>query len=143
MKLTHLFILCSLLLSLCISVKQVPFLQDDFGEDDLMLPEFIQTSVKKVPLKKIQEDVLNHITTVPKKDYSGDGYIDLGQIKNSIISQSNENLHGFRFKSFLSAPRNPNVPGADDVMIEKRGLSNGMVLFGKKRTGNFETNLYN
>ena len=143
MKLTHLFILCSLLFNMGLSVKQMPFAQDDFGEDDLILPEFIQTSAKKVPLKKIQEDVLNYITTLPKKDYSGDGYIDLGQMKNSITAQNSGNLHGYRFKSFLSAPRNPNAPGADDVMIEKRGLSNGMVLFGKKRTGNFETNLYN
>ena len=89
-------------------------------------------------MKDIQNEILNK---VDRREYSCNGYIDLNIMKGSIVSENSSN-NNLRFKS-IQRPLNPHLPGADEVMLQKRGLSNGVVLLGRKRTANFETSVYN
>ena len=132
------FILFSLFcINIVHSVESTDPVDEILGED-VILPNMIQTNMRKFKVKDIQNEILNK---VDRREYSCNGYIDLNIMKGSIVSENSSN-NNLRFKS-IQRPLNPHLPGADEVMLQKRGLSNGVVLLGRKRTANFETSVYN
>ena len=67
--------------------------------------------------------------------YNSNGFINLNLIQKSI-KNSQQNSDSFRFLA-----KNKVEPEKDLIFKQKLGLSNGIILFGNKRTANFASDM--
>ena len=98
------FILFSLFyINIVHSVESTDPVDEILGED-VILPNMIQTNMRKFKVKDIQNEILNK---VDRREYSCNGYIDLNIMKGSIVSEnsSNNNLR-FIKKFFIICKKN-------------------------------------
>lgn len=97
--------------------------------NDLLMNEMTQNQGHKTTLSKLQTEVLNRIKD-PNSSYSSDGFINLNMMQKSLATTK----FGDHFR-FLRGPSSR--PEPDEIMIEKLGRSNGVILYGNRRTVNF------
>ncbi|MCQ2817854.1 MAG: hypothetical protein MJ252_11370 [archaeon] len=104
--------------------------------EDLLMNDLFLSSMESnenaqhTTLSKLQTEVFNKMVN-KEKEYSTDGYLNLNLIQKSITKEKGNNDE-HRFLQVGKA-----LPKPDDVMLEKLGLSNGIILYGNRRTANF------
>lgn len=122
-------LLISIFLAYSLKAK-LSYESSDLLKDDLFIDGINNGQTgKKLTYNQFQQKTLN-------KDYSSNGYINLDDMNESIQKPKDNSQFGnqFRFLRGYSAG-----PQRDAIFKEKLGLSNGVVLFGRRRTCNFAT----
>lgn len=97
--------------------------------NDLIMNGIQYGNGHKTTISKLQTEVLNKIKD-PRTSYSSNGFINLNLMQRSLPQKK----LGDQFR-FLRGPSRS--PDPDEIMNEKLGLSNGIILYGNRRTINF------
>ena len=117
---------------------------DDIGDDIILTRQFMENDI---PNKKEN-------SRMKVNKYSHNGFINPQIIQRNIgVNHSNNYIREvdtfqrrddmLRFKGvstkYLRKAINPNIPNDDNIMQEKKNLSNGLILYYGKRTANTKT----
>lgn len=116
---------------------------DDIGDDIILTKQFMENDIQNK--KDSNKGKVNK--------YSYNGFINPQIIQRNIgvdryireVNDDNIQIKDdmFRFKGlttkYLRKTINPNVPNDDNIMQEKKNLSNGLILYYGKRTANTKT----